>query len=51
MAVADPERMTPATPRRRTVSSCPAGQAAGVEDWLIGRASVNVLPHVRQRNS
>jgi hypothetical protein len=45
------ERITPATPSNRTVSSCPSGQAAGAEDWLIGRDSVNVDPQVRQRNS
>lgn len=50
-AAAPGERITPATPSRRTVSSCPPGQAAGVDDSLMGRDSVNVAPQVRQRNS
>jgi hypothetical protein len=45
------ERITPATPSNRTVSSCPSGQAAGADDSLMGRDSVNVAPQVRQRNS
>lgn len=38
-------------PSRRTVSSWPAGQVAGSPEALIGRASVNVAPQERQRNS
>lgn len=40
-----------ATPRSRTVSSCPAGQVAGSLDRTIGRDSVNVAPQARHRNS
>jgi hypothetical protein len=34
-----------------TVSSWPAGQAAGADDSLIGRFSSNVSPQARQRYS
>lgn len=35
----------------RTVSSWPAGQVAGSPEAAIGRCSVKVDPHDRQRNS
>jgi hypothetical protein len=34
-----------------TVSSCPAGQAHGAEDSLIGRVTSNVSPQARHRYS
>lgn len=34
-----------------TVSSWPCGQAAGADDWLIGRLTSKVSPQARQRNS
>lgn len=37
--------------RRRTVSSCPCGQAAGLSESAIGRDSSKVSPHSRQRKS
>ncbi len=35
----------------RTVSSCPAGQAAGSRETLIGLLTSKVVRHSRQRNS
>jgi hypothetical protein len=34
-----------------TVSSWPAGQAAGADDWLIGRDSSKLSPQARHRYS
>src|ERR1700755_3593749 len=47
----DPSPPTATVDSSLTVSSCPAGQAAGAEDSLIGRVSSNVSPQARQRNS
>ncbi len=33
------------------MSSCPCGQAAGADDWLIGRVRSKVSPQARQRYS